>query len=206
MSGDVSIVPWRDALVPQTDAMQLPKMVDQNYYNVQSYSADNFISQLSTGLVGAGVVFTVNGLPQTSALTSVFDQYRILGVEVFLNPHTTIGESFATTGPPSGLAYSVIDYDNSSTPSTVAQMLSYATCITSPITSRIRRCLRPRMALAAYSGAFTSYANMQGEWIDAVSPSVQHYGLKVLLDIGTAGNLQSYDLVYRVYTEWRATQ
>lgn len=65
--------------------------------------------------------------------------------------------------------------------------------------------LRPRTAMAAYSGAFTSYANMSDQWIDLNSTSVQYYGFKLLLPPASVSSLSSpaidlmfdYTIVFR---------
>lgn len=42
------------------------------------------------------------------------------------------------------------------------------------------------MAVAVYSGAFTSFSNAPAGWIDAASPGVQMYGIKTAMTTSTA--------------------
>jgi len=44
----------------------------------------------------------------------------------------------------------------------------------------------PHVAVASYSGTFTSFTNEVAPWIDIASPSVQHYGLKTACTPTTA--------------------
>ncbi len=66
--------------------------------------------------------------------------------------------------------------------------------------------LEPHLAIGAYSGAFTSFANTNStQWVDANSPSVQYYGVKYgWTNLGGAAlNIR----VYVKYTvECRATR
>jgi len=61
--------------------------------------------------------------------------------------------------------------------------------------------LRPRVASALYaSGAFTSYGvGPKDQWIDCVSPSVEHYGLKLATSVFSAANNPTVDPSWDVY-------
>lgn len=125
--------------------------------------------------------FALSDLSQQTTLTAAFDQYRIDWIKIKVVPQTlTIGSY--------GLAnwYSVLDYDDANTASLVSQLLQYQNCITTSTTTAHFRHLTPHIAVAAYSGAFTSFKNEVADWIDSSSPSVQHYGLKIGVDaVGT---------------------
>jgi hypothetical protein len=200
----VALVPWNQN--PRTDAYHLTPLGDRKFVVVQSAVTDGWLTQISTAPVSQGLYVSVAGLNNTSNFTAIFDQYRILAWEVELRPHTTEGISYVTTGPPSGTLNTVIDYDDATALVTAAQAQGYANCITTGVTSAQRRCLRPRTAIAAYSGAFTSFANVGDAWFDAASVNVQYYGVKALVDPGTAGNLQVWDLIQRVQIEWRSVR
>jgi len=58
------------------------------------------------------------------------------------------------------------------------------------------------MAVAAYSGAFTSYSNLVGGWIDSASPAVQHYGIKLATPIAT-GSI-AYTMTARAVVSFRS--
>lgn len=57
------------------------------------------------------------------------------------------------------------------------------------------------MAVAVYSGAFTSFANAPSSWIDSGSPNVQHYGLKAAVTATAA--VQTYNLQVRARVSFR---
>ncbi len=118
-----------------------------------------------------GVFFTLQAAPNAAEFTSLFDQYRILQVQASITPDSQ------SEGTP---IYTVIDYDDASTPTSAAELREYGTCQqTSFTTGFFQRVFQPRAAMAAYSGAFTSFAQSQpGQWFDVASPAIQHYGFK----------------------------
>jgi len=122
-------------------------------------------------------------------MSTVFDQYRIAMIEVFLVPNlsTTISVSQDT-----GLFASVLDYDDFNPLTTYQQALDYENVLFgSGIEGHYRRFI-PHIAIAAYSGTFVSFANETAPWIDMASGTVQHYGLK------TAWTVTDSAYVYRV--------
>jgi len=124
--------------------------------------------------------FTLNSLPQASSMTTLFDKYRFLQVIVVFTPTFTVSNS--TTSYPGRLT-TVLDYDDAVVPASTAALYNYDTKQQCEGTQVCRRVLRPRPAIAAYSGAFTSFATpSQPLWINSASPGVQHYGVKYVLD------------------------
>jgi len=146
-----------------------------------------------------GTYFTINSLDQISQLSAVFDQYRIVEIEAWIIP-TNIG-STGTSGGGNGLLHSVIDYDDAIVLSSEGQALDYTNVLSTPSNEGHYRRFTPHAAVAVYSGAFTSYGNVEAPWIDLASTSVQHYGLKtVVTQVNTAF---AYNVVYRYHMEFR---
>jgi len=106
----------------------------------------------------------------------MYDQYQIVAVDVMIVPTVTMG---TPTSPADGWMTVTVDYDDVSTPTSLSELYQYDQAAQFSATENIRMTVRPRAALAAYSGAFTSYANLGNMWIDCGSSSVQHYGLKL---------------------------
>lgn len=145
--------------------------------------------------------FTLDDLDTYTRFTNLFDQYRIDCVTFKLVPmQNAIGlttNSTTLTVTP----YCTIDYDDATAYSSAQQARGNESCIIVAPGMECVRQLQPRMAVAAYSGAFTSYANVPPTWIDCSTPSVQHYGVKLVIPSGVVGqtNLQSWT-VEREYT------
>jgi len=126
--------------------------------------------------------FTLADIPQSSTFTALFDRYRINRVEVTFTPvqnNNQAQSGSVIVSVPDYSLYYVVDVDDASVVAPVTSLMEYEGCkrhslLSGPITVGFK----PHVAVAAYSGAFTSYANQADEWLDCGSPSIQHYGLK----------------------------
>lgn len=175
---------------------KIPKLME--YRLAQSFSVDSgWFSTSTTVATFTYVNFSLSQSNQASALTDLFDQYMIDGAEVWILPRY----SLASNSNNWGTLYSVIDVDDSNLLTSVAQANEYVSCVESEGTQGHYRHLVPHCALAAFSGAFTSYANVKHQWIDAASPNVQHYGIKVAASV--TGIALVYDLRIRLSFRFR---
>jgi hypothetical protein len=140
-------------------------------------TVDKGFVSVTNGVTTGALVFALSDLPSPTDFTSLFDQYRIKQVRVEFLPETT-AFGLSTTAIALPYVLTAIDYDDG-TPVSTSAIQQYGTCQTSPYTEYFQRILNPRAALAAYSGAFTSYAQSPpGQWMDSNSPGIQYYGLK----------------------------
>jgi|SwirhirootsSR1_FD_contig_31_1249174_length_1236_multi_4_in_0_out_0_1 hypothetical protein len=143
--------------------------------------------------------FKLTDLDDYTNWISVFDQYRIEEVQLTIRPlSTSVGLQIPTVIKPP-LIYTVIDYDDSSVPTTIAELKQYELSSCS-LYETVSVHIKPHIAMAAYSGSvFTSFANMQNIWLDAASPAIPHYGVKMGIEGGDAGqtNLQVVDITMR---------
>jgi len=140
--------------------------------------------------------FTLGSLGNAASLENIFDQYRIVGVKASFFPQTPNGSTSPLTQ-----IYTAIDYDDISATS-ISSLLQYDTLKVAPSNVLFQRNLKPRFAVAAYSGSFSSYANMNpNTWIDCASPNVQYYGLKtgVPANAGTA----SWNVLFTYIIQFR---
>lgn len=160
------------------------------------------------GLQHFGFYFTLADVPGSTEFTSLFDQYRINKVVMRFMPMINVNNvqpvaGASVTNP--GLMGTVIDHDDVSTLATITDYEQYQTWKCQPAISlrTHTRVIRPRIAVGAYAGAFTSYANTKG-WIDCGSPNVQHYGLKFYMDAyGNANAAQTYQVMATYYLSFR---
>jgi len=146
--------------------------IELSYYNT--------ITSSTTVSSSAGLSFSLSVIANQASYANIFDLYRILQVNVKFIPTQT-----STTSGQQGVGgtlYTVIDYDDSNTPTNLSSLFEYKTLKIAPPGVIDERTLSPRIAVAAYSGTFTSYANASNKtWIDTASPSVAYYGLKYYL-------------------------
>jgi hypothetical protein len=101
--------------------------------------------------------------------------------------------------------YVVVDYDDASALTSAAQARSFESCIIVPPGKECTRQFKPRIAMAAYSGTFTSFANVADQWIDSNSNSVAHYGVKLFIPGATAAQtlLQSWTVEREYWVSFR---
>jgi len=168
-------------------AMIVTRMFDQGTINA-SNAADNF-GQFTVGL---------SSLPNSSEFTTLFDQYRITRCEYTFQPLQTVAVNSTTASTPG--IFTVVDYDDSTTLTTLAQALQYPNVRWHSGYEPFTVSFKPHIAMAAYSGAFTSFANTFDQWLDVSSPAIVHYGLKycALQNVGIA---QSWRVVGKVIIE-----
>lgn len=134
---------------------------------------DVILSSATAGIYTfASYQVSVGAFSGATSLLSVFDQYRIDQVEVWLETPNVNG------GGVLPMLFSAVDLDDSNTPTTIGNVQDKQGAIVAGGGAGHYHKWKPHVAVAVYSGAFTSFANEPAGWIDAASPNVQHYGLK----------------------------
>lgn len=158
-------------------------------------TTSNLSSTIETVLA---VFFKLTMLPNYSSWETLFDQYCIPIVVCEYRGSET--ETLDKAAAPR--VWSVLDHDDANT-ITSLQAKSYSSCYESRISEKVTRVLYPRIALAAYSGAFTSYANNRS-WIDCASDTVQHFGIKFAAEADTrSGGPAELLFRYTIYFAFR---
>lgn len=156
---------------------------------------------VGTAISGAGVGYTfqLNQCVQYTDWVAVYDQYRIVAVEISFSP---IYNTITKTVDGQGRLFTCIDYDDAAAPTGPNDVRRFDTCIVTNAYSPVTRRLVPRCADALYSGAFTSYGSSANRWIDCASPGVQHYGVKAWVDPSTSVPT-TYSVEIKMYLEFR---
>jgi hypothetical protein len=176
--------------------MLLP-LSDPIFSVVQSFEAiASQTSSTSVPTFTAGYV-TLAAFDQDASFKALFDQYRIEVVEYTFLPQTSQGYS----GTNSGLFTVVIDYDDATALTSTASALDYPNQQTVRGLDPVRVVWKPKVALAAYNGAFTGYANAGNQWLDIASDTIQHYGIKTAWTV--TGAAYSYNIVARAFLQFR---
>jgi len=170
---------------------------DNKIFNVvQTAIQTQVVTSSTTVTNNAPVGFFINDLSQVSSLTAVFDQYRIMQVEIWLRPSNVTGPGIQ------GQVYTVIDYDDNNAITNPVNYSQYANCtITQPHEGVYRR-FRPHQAINTFgSSAFGSFTNAISQWNDSASTTVGHYGFKIATTIMSQS--VSYDIVKRYWVQFR---
>ncbi len=161
---------------------------------VHRYSANTFSIVASAGAdVTGALYFTLDSVAGSSDFTSLYDQYRIAGVEVEL--------FWGTDALTPGQIYLAPDYDDATTVS-VANLLQYSACKRFPIGKNIfLRMDRLACDLSVYGTSGSAPGRVvYNPWLDCGKPDVQHFGLKYGIPAGpnfTATVMVRYKLQFR---------
>jgi len=176
---------------PTTPDIMYP-LIKQHTYSVSVAYTIGSLNVGTTSTAGA-YSFTLNSLPSVAAFSGCFDRYKVLEWNIQFNPVSQ------ATYPSSGPLYTAIDYDDANTPT--SEIAQRDTALAVPIGVYFERTLAPRLALSAYSGAFTSFANASGAatWIDVASPGTQFYGIKFFSTTTNATAVSVYTVSARVH-------
>lgn len=168
---------------------------------------DNGLIQSGASSSAFGYYFLLSALPGYAEFTSLFDQYRIDKVDIFLRSMNTKG--LPSTLANGALSYMVLapDYDDVSVPSGESAVLQKQNVKILETGDDYLLTIVPHIAVAAYSGAFTGYDNVGPQWIDSASSSVQHYGWKYWMSAPPSASLSSTWHYYaRVHLSFRNVQ
>jgi len=176
---------------------------NQVYNIVQAFEVQNVHTTSITTPTFSQQAYSLSQLDQVSSLITLFDQYRIVMVEARYVPVSfNSGSTVTTTNFSGGLITSVVDYNDAAMLTSVGQALDYQNELTAPCGSSFTRTFKPHLSVGAYTGtAFTGYSNDSDQWIDTVSSTVQHYGLK--LASTSTGTSITYSSISRIWIQFR---
>lgn len=164
---------------------------DSVFDNVSGAVVSNLVGS-AAGVTNYAFLFRLSDLPNVTEFTSLYDQYMIKSVKLhFVNEQTMTSLGAAQTTTP--YFYVVRDFDDAATLSTVNAALQYQDVRMVPFYRSHTMTVKPQIALAAYSGAFSSYS-AANPWIDCNSPSVEYYGVKLIIQQNIANNIGGWRL------------
>lgn len=158
------------------------------------------ISGSSAAPVAGAYYFIATNLQNWSSFSALYDQYRVVAIDFVIRPRFDSISLSTTSNSPMRL---VIDYDDSTVLSSAADAEQYSNCMTVEAYQSARRVYCPAIAIAAYSGAFTSYASRQRQWLDVASDTIRHYGMKWYIPISPTTSVPVWDIMISVFIEFK---
>lgn len=173
----------------------------QNFTINQTYFQDSWFTTSTTNPTYTSITVSFAQVDQVSALSAVFDQYKILEVECFITPKTSADIASSRNAQ----YVTVLDFDDSTNLTSFASAGDYVSAVFAPQTNGTVRRFVPRVAQALYApSAFTSFGNSSPMWIDTASSNVAHYGVKLAALPVTAS--QVFDLQIRMKIAFRSVR
>lgn len=191
-----------------------------NVHHFKEVVSKGYIGGASSGTspnlyISGALTFRLDDCANVADLSAVFDQIRLNKVLVEFIPLINVmsgtninGAGNINYGPLTngttylGQFYTCIDHDDKTAPTSKTAIQQYATCRSVPIYKGMKRLVVPayqRTIQQTPSVQTTSAAYKQ--WFDIATPSVEHYGIKYLVDMGTSSqtNAQVYEIKCTYY-------
>jgi len=183
--------------VGRVPRLKLSSNADAQCQITLTFMSNAWLTSSVTVQVRVAQSFQLSSFNSYTNMTTVFDSYKIEMIEAILTPQaaTTVAYPLLTT---------VTDFDDASTPGSFANVQDRPNSLTTSGGAGHYHRFRPYVAVALYSGAFSSFGSEPSQWIDCASPNVQHYGLKAALDV--APSVYTYDLAVRAVVSFRGGQ
>lgn len=161
---------------------------------------DVFSAAMVTSLAGEVnqvYAFEANQLSNFGNFASLFDQYRVDLLEVWISPR--VSAILGGVDNP-GILISAIDQTDPGT-ATILQLQEYESALISHGTNGHYRRYKPHVNVSAYAGGFGEFVNESSPWIDTIFPNVEHYGLKY--SITQTSSVYNIDLIVRAHLTFR---
>lgn len=176
------------------------------YFKRSQYLSGNILTS-NTSDTYVNQLFTLSQIPNSSEFTSLYDQYCIKGVKVTIIPRGNTAEIIVPgnyNGQSVGV-FSVIDYDDTNTLSSIQAACEYQNMKMTRSTQQHSRYLKPRFNLNGIinqgTGVVDTMMNTRG-WIDCNRINVPHFGLKWAFQQAVNAPLQ-YDVKIDYYLAFK---
>jgi hypothetical protein len=161
------------------------------------YSVTAFATSIVSPTLGS-LLTSLSNYAGYAKYADLFDQYRFVSIEAWINPPA----SQSTPGAPEiGTWVTTVDLDDSTAPASYAGCSMAQGAMQTSVLSAHYHHFKPSIDVAAYSGVFTSYANLTDQWIDCSSASVNQYGLKYA--VSATSTAMTFNVIYRAVVEFR---
>lgn len=154
--------------------------------------------------VGNAYAFSLSQLPSVSDFTNLFDQYKITGAKLQITPALSEGIASPLAGTSAALGFSrvhsVIDYDDTSAPTSEDQLLEYGSHKSTAPFQTHTRFIKPKILQEVYRSTLgTAYAPKSGQYLDVAYPDIPHYGMKVWVSAPNTNPGTAQSITYKVY-------
>jgi hypothetical protein len=184
------------------DTMGMNKPVPRNGFHLEQtirvelqLTLPTFLTTSVTVPQAPTFLASISSFPGSAGLLACFDQYRFDQLEVWVEPMHARDSDYRSLA-------TAIDLDDAASAASMQDVADRIGALAGyGATGRYHK-WKPHMAVAVYSGAFTSFANEPANWIDSGSPNVQHYGLKAYAD--ATGSAIVYSLTARAVVSFRS--
>lgn len=171
-----------------------------------SNNGDDFKYSSSTGYNPVDLTVTFDKLPNYTDFTTLFDSYKITGVEYKFVPHFNVANvQTGISNTQVARLVTVIDKDDNTSLSGLSQAMQYSSMEESMLDKERVRAFTPEPTIQVYrSSTSTGYQSPVGPvWIDMAQIDVPHYCAKGLIcdTTASADNPRTLTILATVYFE-----
>jgi hypothetical protein len=181
----------------------IPRSIPHTTITVKRYVDKGIVNSTSVSDFKQGYYFTLADITTYTNLTALYDSYKFESIHFRIDPVCQLGF------PAASYSYSdmfvAIDYDDANSPASVSTLYAYDTVKRVPPGQKFQFTFTPKIALAAYTGAFTGYTSQKASFLDCASSSIQHYGVKIGIWQNTNSNLFPWKISAEYVVTFRRT-
>lgn len=145
--------------------------------------------------------FSLDQLPSYTEFTNLFDSYKIDKIVMrFIAVHTQqVSAEVSNAAVPAVTqprVYTVIDYDDDSTPTAITELTQYSNCRIRQAGRSFKIILRPKVAVQVYRSAVTTAyaAPDKTTKLDCAYADVPHFGVKFAMTSNATNGYFGYDV------------
>jgi len=174
---------------------------------------DNFNTTEAVSPAFGAYQFKLADCPNSAEFTTLFDQYRIRAVKITFYPVSNVAwTGSASTSMPIGEFYSLLDYDDATIPTAIADMNQYSTIRRTYFNRPHSRYFKPtatQVGVYESGGATNGYRTLPtSTWFDCSSNTILYYGLKCAYAVSNAASMQKENIrvTATYYMQFRRTR
>lgn len=188
----------RNPSATATSTVQRPLRgtVGQNTFRQFCYQTTLTQSYPSPTFGALAMIFSQ--IANATSFAALYDHYRVDYLEFIITPMfdmTTAALTNASVIVPN--CYVVIDLDDSTNPSTLAELREYQSVQLVPLDKPLIVRFKPGVQTGAWNGSsVVSATHVTSPWINCAVDNIPHYGIKIGCDVGTSTQVsfQTWDI------------
>jgi len=165
--------------------------------------------QIDSGSSGAtAYVFRIDTLLNVAELSTLFDQYMIVGVKALLTPRWNImaaSDALEITYPKVYVWYDCDDASPPTAATAVSTAMQRSNMIQMDVSKPLELYFEPVCAPGVYNGSYA--VGRKKTWINMASLGAEHYGMKIAWSSGGSAGTKDYvDIMFKYYLKLKYGQ
>lgn len=187
--------------VPRSIERPFNKLTD--VVRIKRWTVSSLYPQTSAA-IPTTYTFKLDQVPGYTTLTSDWDFYRIVMIDVLYEPASRCGSTAATGTAAAPHVFVRVNFDSDSSAS-YDQIREYNNTRVYSLMQRWEHSFVPKVAIPAYAGVTEGYTVPNGNpWLATSSVDTEYYGLQYVTSQVTTGTQFGGTIFYRFHIEFKA--